>query len=239
MDSSAPSRSCKPVCQNNVAMTTKDYPEKSYERCYGFGSNVRNYSLQWEQCETRVKGLKKINMLSKMCTLSRRICEPAPPQILGPTKQIKTQCTTLLWVNTAVLRVVYWGVEAVVLCFPAPIPREQCEDVIIFDNLKVSCQALATQGCVTGRKTSNKKQRALFSSAAVLYCTVCISLLHESYESHRVISTKYIFQFVELVTRNWLFIKQAHVLGPISGCYEAFSRIIWSSRRVWEMKNMS
>lgn len=96
----------------------------------------------------------------------------------------------LVWINSVVLQVVYWGVEAAVLHFPAPIPREQCEDVIIFDNLKVSSQALATQGCITERKTSNKKQRALFNSA--------VSISHESSESHRVISTKYIFYFCQI-----------------------------------------
>lgn len=48
------------------------------------------------------------------------------------------------WTNTAVFWVVYWGVAAAALDFPEPIPGEQCEDMIIFDNLKVSCQALAT-----------------------------------------------------------------------------------------------
>lgn len=175
-------------------------------------------------------------MLNKICTLSRRICEPAPLRILGPTKQIKTQCATLLWVNTAVLWVVYWGVEAAVLCFSAPVPREQCEDVIIFDNLKVSCQALAAQGCITERKTSNKKQRSLLNSATVLYCSASISLLHESSESHCVISSIVYFPVCRINHKELTFDKTSSRQAPFSSCDEAFSRITWPSHRVCRLE---
>lgn len=44
---------------------------------------------------------------------------------------------------------------------------EQCEDVIIVDNLKVSCQAVATLSWITERKISDGKQRSLLYNVTV------------------------------------------------------------------------
>lgn len=72
-----------------------------------------------------------------------------------------------LWTSRMAFWLVYCSVAAATFCVPTTNHGEQCEDVIIVDNLKVSCQAVATLSWITERKISDGKQRSLLYRVTV------------------------------------------------------------------------